>query len=244
MALARLDLEHVPPEYRVYAAFFRDVANTEFLYAQLLSRNGDFEYAFVDASSVASRLHLLTAIYNALNILIDGTLRTPNVHSEIVVSLSTNNNVLSALSLCAFKILFCPAALTLPPIPPDCRCLPEVGHHAQQDQRLDRSQSRLSTFRPGSSSPDSGQHLGSPNKTHRGHTDALHGLRAIPHHRLAKGAQILSSQRCAGAGKTGQRGGAPETDGTVGYHGHGVERSLMGREAHGVKFGMDEVGLT
>ncbi|KXX82898.1 hypothetical protein MMYC01_200615 [Madurella mycetomatis] len=96
MALERLNLEHVPPEYRVYAAFFRDVANTDFLHAQLLSRNGDFEYAFVDASSVASRLHLLTAIYNALNILIDGTLRTPNVHSEIVVSLSTNNNIADA----------------------------------------------------------------------------------------------------------------------------------------------------
>ncbi|GAB1309829.1 EKC/KEOPS complex subunit CGI121 [Madurella fahalii] len=96
MALEKLDLEHVPPVYRVYAAFFRDVANTEFLHAQLLSRNGEFEYAFVDASSVASRLHLLSAVYNALNVLIDGSLRTPNVHSEIVVSLSTNNNIADA----------------------------------------------------------------------------------------------------------------------------------------------------
>lgn len=93
MALEELHLEHVPATYHVYAALFRDVANTEFLHAQLLSRNSEFEYAFIDASSVVSRLHLLAAVYNALNGLIDGTLRTPNVHSEIVVSLSTSNNV-------------------------------------------------------------------------------------------------------------------------------------------------------
>ena len=93
MALERLDLEHLPAACQVYAAFFRDVSNAEFLHAQLLSRNSEFEYAFVDASSVISRLHLLSAVYSAVNVLLDGTLRTPNVHSEIVVSLNTNNNV-------------------------------------------------------------------------------------------------------------------------------------------------------
>lgn len=93
MALELLRLEHVPPAYQVYAALFRDVSNADFLYAQLLSRNSEFEYAFVDASSVISRLHLLSAVYGALNALMDGTLRTPNVHSEIVVSLNTSNNV-------------------------------------------------------------------------------------------------------------------------------------------------------
>ncbi|KAL2129435.1 hypothetical protein VTI74DRAFT_7809 [Chaetomium olivicolor] len=96
MALEKIDLEHIPSTYQVYAALFRDVANTEFLHAQLLSRNSEFEYAFVDASSVLSRLHLLSAVYSALNVLIDGTLRTPNVHSEIVVSLNTNNNIADA----------------------------------------------------------------------------------------------------------------------------------------------------
>ncbi|SPQ17597.1 e45cd283-0191-4b02-ba41-dc4c2df8c8d9 [Thermothielavioides terrestris] len=96
MALERLQLEHIPPAYQVYAAFFRDVANTDFLQAQLLARNSEFEYAFVDASSVISRLHLLSAVYSALNALLDGTLRTPNVHSEIVVSLNVNNNIADA----------------------------------------------------------------------------------------------------------------------------------------------------
>ncbi|KAK4041857.1 kinase binding protein CGI-121-domain-containing protein [Parachaetomium inaequale] len=96
MALERLDLEHLPAACQVYAAFFRDVSNAEFLHAQLLSRNGEFEYAFIDASSVISRLHLLSAIYSAVNVLLDGALRTPNVHSEIVVSLNTNNNIADA----------------------------------------------------------------------------------------------------------------------------------------------------
>jgi EKC/KEOPS complex subunit CGI121/TPRKB len=95
MALEKLHLEHVPPTYQVYTAFFRDVANTDFLHKQLLSRNTDFQYAFIDASSVISRLHLLSAVYSAVNALLDGTLRTPNVHSEMVVSFNINNNVRS-----------------------------------------------------------------------------------------------------------------------------------------------------
>ncbi|KAK4249003.1 kinase binding protein CGI-121-domain-containing protein [Corynascus novoguineensis] len=96
MALERLDLEHIPPSYQIYTAFFRDVSNADFLYAQLLSRNSEFEYAFIDASSVISRLHLFSAIYSAVNVLLDGNLRTPNVHSEIVVSLNINNNIADA----------------------------------------------------------------------------------------------------------------------------------------------------
>jgi len=95
--LEKLDLEHIPPAYQVFAAFFRNVGNAEFLHAQLLSRNSEFEYAFIDASSVISRLHVLSAVYSAVNVLLDGTLRTPNVHSEIVVSMNTSNNVHAAL---------------------------------------------------------------------------------------------------------------------------------------------------
>lgn len=140
MALEKLQLEHIPSAYQVYVALFRDVANTEFLQAQLLSRNSEFEYAFIDGSSVISRLHLLSAVYSALNTLIDGTLRTPNVHSEIVVSLNINNNVLS------------PHLLTPSPFSsvgsanqchrPDRRCLSTVGHNARQDERPGCSQDR------------------------------------------------------------------------------------------------------
>lgn len=91
--LERIALEHVPHTHRVYGALFRNVSNATFLQSQLISRNADFEYAFIDASSVLSRFHLLAAVYNALNTLLDGTLRTPNVHSEVVASLNINNNI-------------------------------------------------------------------------------------------------------------------------------------------------------
>ncbi|KAK3990873.1 kinase binding protein CGI-121-domain-containing protein [Cladorrhinum sp. PSN332] len=96
MVLERLVLEHIPNTHRVYTALFRDVSNSAFLHTQLLSRNPEFEYAFIDASSIVSRTHLLAAIFNALNTQIDGTLKTPNAHSEVVVSLSSTNNIAEA----------------------------------------------------------------------------------------------------------------------------------------------------
>lgn len=94
MSLEEICLEHVPDTHRVYVGLFRSVSNAGYLQSQLLARNSDFEYAFIDASSVLSRLHLLAAVFKAITVLLDGTLKTPNVHSEIVCALSPSNNVL------------------------------------------------------------------------------------------------------------------------------------------------------
>lgn len=91
--LETIPLEHIPSSHTVHAALFRNVANAEFLQSQLLGRNPDFEYAFIDATTVASRFHLLSAVYKAVSIEAAGSMKTPNVHSEIVCSLSSNNNV-------------------------------------------------------------------------------------------------------------------------------------------------------
>ncbi|KAK4226659.1 kinase binding protein CGI-121-domain-containing protein [Podospora fimiseda] len=96
MALERLSIENVPSTHRVYAALFRDVSNSAFLQEQLLSRNPEFEYAFLDASSIISRIHLLAAIFNAINTQTNDALKTPNVHSEVVLSLSPSNNISEA----------------------------------------------------------------------------------------------------------------------------------------------------
>ncbi|KAH8882558.1 protein CGI121 [Thozetella sp. PMI_491] len=96
MALEALHLEHVPDTHKAYAAFFKDVSNPEFLHQQLLARNADFEYAFIDASSVLSRFQILSATYKAFSVLLDGTLKTPNVHSEAVCALSPSNNIAEA----------------------------------------------------------------------------------------------------------------------------------------------------
>ncbi|KIH93253.1 hypothetical protein SPBR_03240 [Sporothrix brasiliensis 5110] len=86
-------VEHLPPGYAVYAALFTDAANAAFLQAQLVARNADFEYALIDAATVVSRTHLLAAVYKAVLAHKSGTLKTPNVHSEAVLSLNTRNVV-------------------------------------------------------------------------------------------------------------------------------------------------------
>lgn len=91
--LETVALEHVPTTHSVHVAFFKDVSNAASLQAQLLARNADFEYAFIDASTIVSRVHLLAAVYKALSILLDGKLRSPNVHAETVIALSASNNV-------------------------------------------------------------------------------------------------------------------------------------------------------
>lgn len=93
MLLETVAVEHVPASHTVHVALFRGVANAAFLQAQLLARNADFEYAFIDAATVASRFHLLSAVYKAVAAELAGAMKTPNVHSEIVTSLSSNNNV-------------------------------------------------------------------------------------------------------------------------------------------------------
>ncbi|KAF5546504.1 hypothetical protein FMEXI_5526 [Fusarium mexicanum] len=53
MALEIVSLEHLPNSHKVYVALFRDVQNAAFLHQQLLARNPQFEYAFIDASVIA-----------------------------------------------------------------------------------------------------------------------------------------------------------------------------------------------
>ncbi|KAI1464338.1 CGI-121-domain-containing protein [Daldinia caldariorum] len=91
-----IQLEHVPSSYTVLVGLFKDVTNAEFLQQQLLSRNAEYEYAFINASSVISRLQVLAAVYKAITIHMSGSMKTPNIHSEIVCSLSPNNNISEA----------------------------------------------------------------------------------------------------------------------------------------------------
>lgn len=72
---------------------FQDVKNAPFLRQQLLDGNTDFEYAFLDAGLLISRKHVLAACFRAINDMLEGQLKSRNVHSEIVFSLSPNNNV-------------------------------------------------------------------------------------------------------------------------------------------------------
>ncbi|KAH6695465.1 kinase binding protein CGI-121-domain-containing protein [Plectosphaerella plurivora] len=89
-------LDLVPADHQVHVALFRNVQNSAFLHTQLLARNTDFEYAFIDASVVVSRTQILAAAFKALSAKLSDTLKTPNVHSELVTSLSPSKNISEA----------------------------------------------------------------------------------------------------------------------------------------------------
>lgn len=50
--LETIQLSHVPENLPVHVALYRDLHNAKFLREQLVSGNAEFEYAFIDASSV------------------------------------------------------------------------------------------------------------------------------------------------------------------------------------------------
>ncbi|KIW30785.1 uncharacterized protein PV07_02486 [Cladophialophora immunda] len=88
-----IQLAHMPPELALYVAMYTDVQNAPFLKEQLLAGNSDFEYAFIDARMVVSASHVLAAAFRAMNDYLNERLRSRNIHSEIVFSLSPNNNI-------------------------------------------------------------------------------------------------------------------------------------------------------
>lgn len=91
--MEQLLLPHLPDSHTLHIALYTNLQNAEFLHTQLLQGNTSFEYAFLDASVIISRTHLLSAAWRAINDQRAGRLKTRNVHSEIVFALSGNNNV-------------------------------------------------------------------------------------------------------------------------------------------------------
>lgn len=87
-----LTLPHLPGS-PLEICLFNDVQNSAFLRQQLLEGNTDFEYAFLDASVLLSRTHVLAACFRAITDSLNNRLKSRNVHSEIVFALSANNNV-------------------------------------------------------------------------------------------------------------------------------------------------------
>ncbi|KAM3424817.1 hypothetical protein BST61_g6798 [Cercospora zeina] len=85
-------LPHLP-QHPLHMVLFTEVHNAAFLRQQLLAGNTDFQYAFLDASVLLSRTHVLSACWRALNDQLEGRMKSHNVHSEIVFAMSPNNNI-------------------------------------------------------------------------------------------------------------------------------------------------------
>ncbi|KAK8065022.1 hypothetical protein PG997_011769 [Apiospora hydei] len=149
-AVEKVELEHLPATHTVLLALYRNVVNAGFLQEQLLGRNADFEYAFVDASTVVSRFQLLTAVHKAVTAEMAGTMRTPNVHSEVVVSLSSNNNVGEPMQSCRYEMHDQLTRYTTT----DLRSLQEIRRPARHQRRGRRQSAHIPRRRPSSLSPD------------------------------------------------------------------------------------------
>lgn len=91
--LQTVQLEHLPSSHHIHLALYRNITNAAFLHQQLLAGNSAFEYALIDASVIVSKIHGLAATYRAVNDMLEDRLKSRNVHSEIVFSLSPNNNI-------------------------------------------------------------------------------------------------------------------------------------------------------
>ena len=51
--VTKIDLAHLPPDMAVYVALYSGLENAQYLRQQLLDGNADFEYTFLDASTVS-----------------------------------------------------------------------------------------------------------------------------------------------------------------------------------------------
>jgi EKC/KEOPS complex subunit CGI121/TPRKB len=78
-------------------SLFTEVENAREIQRELLAGNKDFDFAFVDSANVTSLEHLRAAIYRALLDDQAGQRRTKTIHSEIVFSMSPNNNIMDGL---------------------------------------------------------------------------------------------------------------------------------------------------
>ena len=81
------------PNHTLVIGLFKDLKNADFLRSQLLAGNTAFEYAFLDASVLLSRSHVLAAVFKSLTDARANRLKSRNIHSEIVFDLSPNNNI-------------------------------------------------------------------------------------------------------------------------------------------------------
>ncbi|KAJ6079420.1 hypothetical protein N7467_009173 [Penicillium canescens] len=90
--LETINVPHLP-SLPVHVALYRDVQNAAFLKGQLLAGNAEFEYALIDASMVLSRAHATAAVFRAVNDYMHNRLKSRNVHSEIVFSFNSTNNI-------------------------------------------------------------------------------------------------------------------------------------------------------
>ncbi|OZJ05449.1 hypothetical protein BZG36_01649 [Bifiguratus adelaidae] len=84
-------------ETRIHIALFEGLENANELRQRLLASDATLSFAFIDAAIVVSKLQVLLAAQKALDNEARQTLKTHNVHSEIVFNLSPTTNISESL---------------------------------------------------------------------------------------------------------------------------------------------------
>lgn len=77
------------PCTQIYIGLVTNVSNAD----EIKTKIASLPYGFIDARNIISQEQLLSAVYRALTEKEYNKLRTKNLHSEIVFSLSPNSNV-------------------------------------------------------------------------------------------------------------------------------------------------------
>ncbi|RGB42457.1 kinase binding protein [Rhizophagus diaphanus] len=90
-------LEPFPTRGQIHILLYKNVSNAAELRKRLLSHDQELSYAFIDAKMVLDKFQLLVATNDAVQHELNSSLKTHNVHSEIVYSLSPTTNISESL---------------------------------------------------------------------------------------------------------------------------------------------------
>ncbi|KAG5513633.1 hypothetical protein PMAC_000671 [Pneumocystis sp. 'macacae'] len=84
------------PAEKIYIALYMNVKNLSYIRDQFLFQNPNFNYAFIDASTIISLYQVLAAIHNSIRNYKENELKTKNINSEILYSLSPTLTITDA----------------------------------------------------------------------------------------------------------------------------------------------------
>ncbi|AOA60407.1 EKC/KEOPS complex subunit [Komagataella phaffii CBS 7435] len=84
------------PETKILIAQYQNVKNARTIREELIKGNLQFNYAFINAETVASETHLNSAIYRTLINHKNKTMKAKTLHSELIFNLSPFKNIMDA----------------------------------------------------------------------------------------------------------------------------------------------------
>ncbi|KAG9304974.1 hypothetical protein G9A89_003143 [Geosiphon pyriformis] len=90
-------LDLFPTRGLVHVALFKNVSNAAELRERLIARDEELSYGFIDARVVLDVFQILVAVNTAVYYEQQNKLKTHNLHSEIVYSLSPTTNITESL---------------------------------------------------------------------------------------------------------------------------------------------------